>query len=103
MTRYKARTSQKAIERKFPHVVEIVVPTGGLGGQLDAMHYFHHARGVQACLGLGRRDKEGRDYLRWYFTGAKMAVSFATEFGGKVINPPHRPHRRRPRRSAPSL
>jgi hypothetical protein len=84
MTRYKGRTSQKAIERNFPYVVEIVVPPGGLGGQLDAMHYFHHARDVQACLGLGRRDDEGRDYLRWYFTREKMAVSFATEFGGKV-------------------
>ena len=101
MTRYKGRTSQKAIERKFPHVVEIVVPPSGLGAQLDAMHYFHHARGVQACLGLGRRDEEGRDYLRWYFTGATMAVSFATEFGGKVMNPSYRPHRRGRRRSAP--
>ena len=30
------------------------------------------------------RDEEGRDYLRWYFTRETMAVSFATEFGGKV-------------------
>lgn len=86
MTRYKGRMSPKAIERDFPHVVEIQVPRGGLGAQLDAMHYFHRARGIQACLGLGRRD-EGRDYLRWYFTRATMAVSFATEFGGTVINP----------------
>jgi hypothetical protein len=87
MTRHKGRMSQKAIEREFPHVVEIVVPPNGLGAQLDAMHYFHQSRCVQACLGLGRRDKESRDYLRWYFTGATMAVSFATEFGGTVINP----------------
>ena len=93
MTRYKGRTSQKAIERKFPYVVEIVVPPGGLGGQLDAMHYFHHARGVQACLGLGRRDEEGRDYLRWYFTRETMALSFATEFGGKVMNPSRKKRR----------
>jgi hypothetical protein len=78
--------SPKAIEREFPHVVEIAVPPRGLGGQLDAMHYFHHSRGIQACLGLGRREK-GRDYLRWYFTRATMAVSFAAEFGGTVINP----------------
>ena len=93
MTRYKGRTSQKAIGRAFPHVVEIVVPPSGLGGQLDAMHYFHNARGVRACLGLGRRDEEGRDYLRWYFTRAKMAVSFAIEFGGKVINPSRKKRR----------
>jgi hypothetical protein len=87
MTHYKGRTSQKVIEREFPHVVEIAVPPLGLGAQLDAMHFFHHSRGVKACLGLGRRDEEGRDYLRWYFKGARMAVSFAVEFGGTVINP----------------
>ena len=67
MTRYKGRTSQKAIERDFPNIVEIAVPPRGLGAQLDAMHHFHRARGIQACIGLGRRDR-GRDYLRWYFT-----------------------------------
>ena len=55
MTRYKGRMSPKAIEREFPHVVEIAVPPGGLGAQLDAMHYFRRARGIEACLGLGLR------------------------------------------------
>jgi hypothetical protein len=85
MTRYKGRTSQKAIEREFPHVVEIQVPPGGLGAQLDAMHYFHRARGIQPCLGLGRRD-EGRDYLRWYFTRPTVAEAFVAEFGGNLIS-----------------
>jgi hypothetical protein len=80
MTRYKGRTSQKAIEREFPHVVEIAVPPRGLGAQLDAMHHFHRARGIQACIGLGRRD-----YLRWYFTRPAAANAFATEFGGTEI------------------
>jgi hypothetical protein len=31
MTRYKHGVSAKAIERDFPHVVETVVPKGGLG------------------------------------------------------------------------
>ena len=84
MTRYKGRVSQKAIEREFPNVVEIAVPPGGLGVQLDAMHYFHRAKGIHACLGLGRRG-EGRDYLRWYFTRPTAAESFAAEFGGTVI------------------
>jgi len=84
MTRYKGRMSPKAIEREFYHVVEIQVPPDGLGAQLDAMHYFHRARGIQACLGLGRRD-ERRDYLRWYFTRPTVAEAFAAEFGGTVI------------------
>ena len=85
MTRYKGRMSQKAIEREFPHVVEIAVPLGGLGAQLDAMHYFHRARGIEACLGLGRRDK-GHDYLRWYFARPAAADAFAAEFGGNLIS-----------------
>ena len=84
MSRYKGRKSQRAIEREFPHVVEIAVPPGGLGKRLDAMHEFHRARGIQACLGLGRRDK-GRDYLRWYFTHPAAADAFAAEFDGTVI------------------
>ena len=84
MTRYKGRMSQKAIEREFPHVVEIAVPPGGLGAQLDAMHYFHRARGIEACLGLGRRE-EGCDYLRWYFTRPTVADTLAAEVGATLI------------------
>ena len=87
MARYKGRMSQKAIERDYPHVVEIAVPQGGLGAQLDAMHYFHEARGVKACIGLGRRE-ENLDYLRWYFTSPKMAAAFAAEFGGTYLRAP---------------
>ena len=57
------------------------MPPGGLGAQLDAMHYFHGARGIKACLGRGRHE-ENLDYLRWYFTSPKMAADFAAEFGG---------------------
>ena len=84
MTRYKGRMTAKAIQREFPHVVETAVPPGGLGAQLDAMDYFHRAKGIQACLGLGRRDK-GRDYPRWYFTRPTVAEAFAAEFGGTLI------------------
>jgi hypothetical protein len=86
VARYKGRMSPKAIERDFPHVVEIAVPPGGLGAQLDAMHYFHATRGIKACLGRGRREKN-LDYLRWYFTSPKMAAAFAAEFGGTYLTP----------------
>ena len=87
MTRYKGRMSPKAIERDFPHVVEIAVPPGGLGAQLDAMHHFHGARGIKACLGRGRRE-DNLDYLRWYFTSRTTAASFAAEFGGTYLRAP---------------
>jgi hypothetical protein len=84
MARYKGRVSPKTIGRDFPHIVEIAVPLGGLGAQLDAMHYFHEARGIKACLGRGRHE-ENLDYLRWYFTSPKMAAAFAAEFGGTYL------------------
>jgi hypothetical protein len=65
MIRYKGRASFKAIERDFPHIVEMAVPEGGLGKQLDAMYDWHRTRGIPAH-GRGRRE-EGRDYIRWCF------------------------------------
>jgi hypothetical protein len=81
MTRDKGHLGRKTIERKFPHIVEIAVPSGGLGKTLDAMHAFHTERGISPCLGRGRHQ-DGKDYLRWYFAEARTAVSFAVEFGG---------------------
>jgi hypothetical protein len=87
MASHKGRTSPKTTVRKFPHVVEIAVPPGGLGAQLDAMHYFHEVRGIKACLGRGRR-KDDPDFLRWYFTGPTTAEAFAAEFGGTCLRAP---------------
>ena len=41
MTRYKGTANAKAVERDFPHFVDIVVPLGGLGSKLDAMYGCH--------------------------------------------------------------
>jgi hypothetical protein len=38
MSRYKGRTNPKAIERDFPHFVDVAVPLGGFGKRFDAMH-----------------------------------------------------------------
>jgi hypothetical protein len=81
MSRYKGRMTLKAIGRDFPHVVEIAVPPGGLGKRLDAMHAFHTERGLHACIGRGRRE-DNKDFLRWYFSDERTAVSCAAEFGG---------------------
>jgi hypothetical protein len=69
MTRYKGRTSPEAIERDFPHHVEMIVPLGGFGKKLDVMHEWHSARGIEAMHGRGRRDEKGRNYIRWRFAG----------------------------------
>ena len=54
MTRYKGQHSATMNERNFPHIVEIVVPPGGLGKTLDAMYDFHFRHGIQAKRGQGR-------------------------------------------------
>jgi hypothetical protein len=64
MFRYKGRTNPKEIERDFPHIVETVVPPGGLGKRLNDMYDFHAHHGIRARLGLGRRDENGRDVIR---------------------------------------
>ena len=79
--------SSKAFKREFPHIVEVAVPPRGLGKRLDAMHAFHAERGIEACLGRGRRE-DNQDYLRWYFTDPTTAASFAIEFSGEFLTPP---------------
>jgi hypothetical protein len=53
MYRYKGRDSRKAIERDFPHIVEMRVPLGGFGSKLNAMYQWHEARGIPALARPG--------------------------------------------------
>jgi hypothetical protein len=46
MTHYKGGQSSKAIEKDFPHIVEMIVPEGGFGKTLDAMYDFHARHGM---------------------------------------------------------
>ena len=80
MSPNKRRLSAKAITRDFPHVVETVVPKGGLDKTLVAMHEFHSRHMIEANTGKGRRDKSGRDYIRWCFANPEIAAKFARKF-----------------------
>ena len=62
-------------------MVETVVPEGGLGKTLDAMHEFHKRHGIEAHTRKGRRDENNRDFIRWCFADEKMAEAFEREFG----------------------
>ena len=53
MTRYKGRQNAKAVERDFPHFVDIIVPPGGLGLKLDAMYDFHTQHGIKHSAVMG--------------------------------------------------
>jgi hypothetical protein len=86
MSHYKGRPSLTTIERDYPHVVEILVPEGGLGTRLNAMYEWHSARGIQDQRGRSRRDENNRDYIRWCFADLATAEAFAKEFYGSPLN-----------------
>jgi hypothetical protein len=77
MSRYKGHTSLKLIESKFPHHVDMMVPEGGFGSRLNAMHAWHDARGIEA--GQSRREN-GRDIIRWCFADLGTAELFEKDF-----------------------
>ena len=79
MGRYKSSQSAKAVEKDFPHFVDIVAPLGGLGSKLDAMYEFHTQYGIKPQRGHGRHDANG-SVIRWCFADAAIAKSFATVF-----------------------
>jgi len=84
MPRSRGRTSLKSIERNFPHIVEIVLPLGGLGKTLDAIYDFHARHHIRAKHGRTRHDEDGHNYMRWRFANRGTAVEFANKFGGTM-------------------
>ena len=79
MTRYKGSRGARAVEREYPHFVDVVVPPGGLGTRLDAMYDFHAQRGIAAKRGHGRHDANG-SVVRWCFADPAIAAAFGKEF-----------------------
>ena len=86
MAAYKGRINTKEIERRYPHIVELMVPLSGFGTTLNVMHNWHFNRGIQAQRGSGRYH-DGRHYVRWCFGGLEDAKAFQAEFGGELIGP----------------
>jgi hypothetical protein len=81
----RCRTSTKAIEQAYPHIIEMIVPLGGFGKKLDEMYEWHWARDIEAMRGCGWRDKGGRYYVRWCFFNLITAQDFARKFGGSIV------------------
>lgn len=80
MSLYKGRQSAKAVEKDFPHFVEIVVPRGGLGTNLNAMYEFHARQGIAPKRGHGRHGDGSGSLIRWCFADPEIAKSFASMF-----------------------
>jgi hypothetical protein len=85
MPRYQVRTSAQAIEKDFPHIVQMIVPLGGFGKKLDDMYEWHWAKDTEAMRGDGWRDDSGRFYVRWCFANLITAQDFARKFGGSIV------------------
>jgi hypothetical protein len=82
---YNDTLQRRAIEKHLPHIVETVVPPGGLGERLFDMYGFHAHHSIRARHGLGRRDENGRDIIRWCFAEPATAEDFAHQFGGSIV------------------
>ena len=79
---------QKTIARDFPYVVKITVPPGDLGKRLNAMHAFHHDRGIQIAV-LPHQHDVGGNYLLVCFARpqtAEIAEEFAAEFSAPCLD-----------------
>jgi hypothetical protein len=56
MVRHKGARSNSAVDRDYPHQVEIEIPRGGLGTRYDAMDRFCRAGGyAHATRGIGNK------------------------------------------------
>jgi hypothetical protein len=84
MSRYKGRLSAKAMERRFPHIVEMVVPEGGFGSKINDMAAWHHERGIERHNGAGSY-REDVWYVRWCFLNEADAEAFRQAFGGERL------------------
>jgi hypothetical protein len=87
MTRNHRYPARREAERRYPHHVDIPVPSGGLGKRLADMHdwcHDHVAAGEWEAHGHSddRRDERGIhiDFARFYFMHKADAEKFRREW-----------------------
>jgi hypothetical protein len=71
-------------ERDCPHLVELILPQGGLGEGDLTITGFHKERGIQPRFGHVRRD-DGEFCLTLCFADPVQADAFQRRFGGTRI------------------
>jgi hypothetical protein len=75
-----------AIERKYPHIVELAVGKHGLDVGLGRrIMHFHNSRHIKPRHGYIVL-KEGRTFYRWCFSDLATAQAFIEQFSGMVYN-----------------
>jgi hypothetical protein len=84
VTRRKGETTARMIERAFPHIVELPLPSGGFRERSADIAGFHSDRGIEPRRGRGRVD-EGQWYVRYCFADPAHADAFCERFGGERL------------------
>jgi len=74
-----------AIERKYPHIIELAVGKRsldvGLGRRIMHFHNSRHINPRHGHIVL----KNGQMYYRWCFSDLATALAFIEQFGGTVL------------------
>jgi hypothetical protein len=74
-----------AIERDFPHIIEIELPASGLDVRMSReMTTFHRARDIRPRFGRTRTQGD-QHYCRWCFSDPVIADAFRARFGGERL------------------
>ena len=69
-------------ERKYPHLVELLLPPGGFGSASDAMLAFHREHGIQPRRG---RNEDEDFFVTFCFADPIHADAFQKRFGGALL------------------
>jgi len=80
MSRYSGNVG-RSNEENYPFPIELPVPEGGFGTQLDVMQGWAKERNITWTIGRNR-FVAGQFFQTWRFTTQKDADSFAAMFGG---------------------
>jgi hypothetical protein len=84
MTRRMGEITARMIERNYPHIVELPLPSGGFRAKSDDILAFHRERGIEPRRGRGWHDDE-QYYVRFCFADPGHADAFRERFGGQRI------------------
>jgi hypothetical protein len=96
MSRRKGEITGHMNERDFPHLVELVLPPGGLRDQSLEFNAFHRERRMPIRRGRGRHEGE-QFRVRFCFPDVATADAFRDRFGGERLS--YASEKRRPRAS----
>ena len=80
MSSHNGRASRFSDE-SLPFAVELPVPEGGFGTQLESMHSWARENDIKWSVSRNRLDAGGI-FQTWCFTNEKDAAKFAAAFGG---------------------